>query len=189
MKKLFIVVSVVIGVFVALIGYAIFNLNSIIAAKREYALARASDALGRQIQAGAIEASLGWGVKIVVDDVHIADDPSFSHEPFLQAKQVALNVELLPLLFRSVSVRSLSIAEPRVQIVRNRDGRSYGIVFRRLPADGRRLEVLRKIRIACEKTMKTPLSGVLVYDFSSGLARLVLNDAGAQRVHRHLRAS
>lgn len=80
-------------------------------------------------------------------------------------------------------------AAPFDCIVRNGRGKNYGVVFRRIAADGRRLEFLRRVRIACEKATKTPVCGVLVYDFTSGANRLVLDDAGAQRVYRHLRAS
>lgn len=79
-------------------------------------------------------------------------------------------------------------AAPFDCIVRNRRGRNYAVVFRRLPNDGRRLEVLRRIRVAAEKATRTPLSGVLVYDFTGGAVRL-LRDSGSQSVYRNLRAS
>ena len=80
-------------------------------------------------------------------------------------------------------------AAPFDCIIRNRHGKAYGVLFRRIPAGGQRLEFLRRVRKACEKITRTPLSGVLVYDFTSGANRLVLHDAGAQSVYRHLRAS
>jgi hypothetical protein len=81
-----------------------------------------------------------------------------------------------------------SRAAPFDAIVRNRRGRVYGIVFRRLPADGRRLDVLQRVRVAL-KAARTPLDGVLLYDFSGGRATLVSNQSGANSVYRHLRAS
>jgi hypothetical protein len=79
-------------------------------------------------------------------------------------------------------------AAPFDAIVRNRAGRCYGLVLRRLPADGGRLEVIRRARLA-QYAARTPLNGVLLYDFGSGVARLVLDDSGADRVHGDLRAS
>ncbi len=79
-------------------------------------------------------------------------------------------------------------AAPFDCIVRNRRGHNYALVFRRLPADGRRLEALRHIRAAAEKATRTPLTGALVYDFTSGAVRL-LRDSRSQSVDRHLRAS
>ncbi len=64
-------------------------------------------------------------------------------------------------------------AMPFDAIVRNRFGRAYGIVMRRVPAGDVRLELLRRIHTAARRYEKTPLSGVLVYDFVSGSARLV----------------
>jgi hypothetical protein len=79
-------------------------------------------------------------------------------------------------------------AAPFDAIVRGRRGACYGLLFRRFPVDGRRLDALRSVHAALRKA-RTPLRGVLVYDFGSGLARLVLNDPGADRVYRDLRAS
>ncbi len=80
-------------------------------------------------------------------------------------------------------------AAPFDAIVRNRHGRCYGLVLRRLPSDGARLAVLQRVREAAHRATRTPLAGALVYDFASGAVRLVLDDPGAQRVDRHLRAS
>ncbi len=78
-------------------------------------------------------------------------------------------------------------AAPFDAIVRNRRGRRYGIVLRRLPRDGRRLELLGRMRVAA-KTTRTPIDGVLIYDFGDASVRL-LDQAGAERVYGDLRAS
>lgn len=64
-------------------------------------------------------------------------------------------------------------AAPFDLIVRNRRDRCYGVVLRRLPEDGRRLDVLHRIHRAADQYKKTRLSGVFVYDFRSGSGRLV----------------
>lgn len=79
-------------------------------------------------------------------------------------------------------------AGPFDLLVRNRDGRIYAVLFRRLAQDGRRLDTMRRVRSAMKRT-RTPVAGVLVYDFVRGTARLVLDQAGAQGMDRHLRAS
>lgn len=79
-------------------------------------------------------------------------------------------------------------AAPFDLIVRNPRGRTFGVVFRRFPEGGRRLDLLRRVRAALQ-TARTPLDGVLVYDFVRASARLVLNQARANRVDRYLRAS
>ncbi len=80
-------------------------------------------------------------------------------------------------------------ASPFDAIVRNRVGRCYAVVLRRLPPDGRRLELMRRMRIAAQQYTRTPIGGILVYDFGSANARLVLDDSRAQRMYRDLRAS
>ncbi len=80
-------------------------------------------------------------------------------------------------------------AAPIDAIVRNRHGYCYAVVLRRLPRGGRRLDLLQRLRVAARTATRTPLAGVLVYDLSSGSVRVLLDDAGAQRVDRHLRAS
>ena len=79
MRGVLIVIGGVIGMIVLIvagvIGYAYLNLNSIIAANRERLLARASDAIGRPVEAAEIKASLGRGVSIEITGVKLDDDP------------------------------------------------------------------------------------------------------------------
>jgi AsmA-like C-terminal region/AsmA family len=126
MRILVTIVGAFLGVLVlaifAIFTYAYFNLNSIIAANRSYILARASQALGRQVQVQDIKATVGWGVKMDVNRVRVADDPSYSQLPFLAADDVYVNVELLPLLSRSLKVTKLEVKHPQLRIIRNRAG-------------------------------------------------------------------
>lgn len=62
-------------------------------------------------------------------------------------------------------------ARPFDAIVRGKRGGLYGVVFRRLPTDGRRLESMRAIRNAANAYGKEKLRGVLVYDFTTGAVR------------------
>jgi AsmA-like C-terminal region/AsmA family len=126
MRKLFLVISALVGLVVigiaALVFYAAINLDSIIAANRDRILNIASDAVGRPVEAQAIKAHIGWGVMMDVSGVKIDDDPAFSQLPFLQAGDIYLRVEFLPLLFKSVKVTSLVVDSPQVRIIRNGAG-------------------------------------------------------------------
>lgn len=62
-------------------------------------------------------------------------------------------------------------ARPFDAIVHGRNGGLYGVVFRRLASDGRRLESMRAIRNAAAAYGPQRLRGVLVYDFGSGVVR------------------
>jgi hypothetical protein len=62
-------------------------------------------------------------------------------------------------------------ARPFDAIVRGKRGGLYGVVFRRLATDGRRLESMRAIRNAANAYRPEKLRGVLVYDFTTGAVR------------------
>jgi len=81
-----------------------------------------SQALGRKVEIGNVQlAILSGGVS--VDDVSISDDPAFSREPFLKAKQLTVGVSLLPLIFsKKLDVRSFTITEPEVTLLRSASG-------------------------------------------------------------------
>ena len=126
MRKLLLIAGSLIGIAIlivaAIVGYAYFNLDSIIAANRARLLDRASAALGRPLAADEIKASLGWGVAIDVTGVKLADDPAFSQLPFIQAGDVFLKVELLPLLHKDVKVTELVLRQPQIHVIRAPSG-------------------------------------------------------------------
>jgi AsmA protein len=79
-------------------------------------------ALGRKVEIGNIELAILSG-GVTVDNVSIADDPAFSHSPFLQAKQLTAGVDLMPLIFdKKLQVRSFTITEPQVSLIRAANG-------------------------------------------------------------------
>ena len=81
-----------------------------------------SKSLGRQIQIGNIQLSIFSG-GVTLTDVSIADDPAFSHSPFLTAKQLTVGVDLLPLIFsKKLEVRSFTVVEPEVALLRSASG-------------------------------------------------------------------
>lgn len=126
MRRILFAIGGVIGVLALIaagvIGYAYFNLNSIIEANRERLLARVSDAIGRPVEAAGIKASMGRGIAIEVTGVKIADDDAFSQLPFLQADEVLLKVEFFPLLYRDIEVTELVLSQPQIRIIRDETG-------------------------------------------------------------------
>ena len=91
-------------------------------------------------------------------------------------------------LRRSAVIAAGASASPFDLVVRNRPGRIYAVAFRRLPRDGSRLAILQRIRATLQTATRTPIDGVLVYDFSLGKT-VLLHQTGAQRMDRYLRAS
>jgi len=111
-KKMLYIAGGLAGVVVILVitAYLLLDANSF----RPTIEAQLSNALDRKVQVGDLKLSLFAG-GISARDISIADDPAFSHTPFLSAKSVDVSVEMMPLLFsRSVRVTALTQKEPEL---------------------------------------------------------------------------
>ncbi len=85
--------------------------------------AELNKSLGREVHIGNLALSLLAG-GVTAEDISISDDPAFSREPFLKAKSVDVGVEMLPLIFsRALHVRSLTVNEPQVTLLRTAAGK------------------------------------------------------------------
>ncbi|HKN01519.1 MAG TPA: AsmA-like C-terminal region-containing protein [Candidatus Binataceae bacterium] len=103
-------------------GYALYNLNSIVARNQARILRLASQAAGRQVQVEQVTAHAGWGVWIEITGLKIADDPRFAQVPFLQAPEATIDVEFLPLLHGAAKVGALTLTNPTIRILRAANG-------------------------------------------------------------------
>lgn len=84
--------------------------------------ARLTTALGREVKIGDLTLSVFSG-GASASDVTIADDPAFSKEPFVRAKDLAVGVELWPLIFsRQLNVTSLTIDQPEIVLSQSASG-------------------------------------------------------------------
>ncbi|HEY2105527.1 MAG TPA: AsmA family protein, partial [Candidatus Binataceae bacterium] len=102
---------------------AAYNLTALVTRNQNRILYRVSKALGRSVQVGHIKAHLGLGLSIEADDLKIADDSAFSHDPFLSAAQALLDVKFLPLLRGMVKVHQLELTQPTIRILRQANGK------------------------------------------------------------------
>jgi AsmA protein len=81
-----------------------------------------SRALGRPVIFGRLSFSLFTG-SLVADAPSIADDPRFSQQPFLTAKDIRLRVDVASFVFhREVHVQGLTIEEPKISLLRGENG-------------------------------------------------------------------
>lgn len=121
MKKVLIGVGVVIAliIIVILVLPMFINANQF----KPQIESNLTSALGRKVAIGNLSLTILSG-GVSVDNVTVADDPAFSSSPFLQAKQLTIGVELLPLIFsRKVEVRSFSIESPEVTLLHSPAGK------------------------------------------------------------------
>ncbi len=78
-----------------------------------------SDATGRKVTLGHLSFSLFSG-SLTADQLSIADDPAFSQQPFVQAKQVHIGIEVGPLLFhKQILIRGITIDTPKINLIQN----------------------------------------------------------------------
>ncbi|HEY1965386.1 MAG TPA: AsmA family protein [Acidobacteriaceae bacterium] len=118
-RRLWITIAAVAGGFILLLLIAIpFLLNADNYRPRIQTML--SDATGRQVTLGHLSFSLFTG-SLVADQLSIADDPAFSQQPFIQAKQLHIGIEVGPLLFhKQVLIRSIAIDTPKISLIQNK---------------------------------------------------------------------
>src|SRR5437588_6915460 len=81
-----------------------------------------NSALNRKVDIGNIRLSILSG-GVTVENISISDDPSFNTGPFLKAKSLSVNLELLPFIFsRAIHVTGLTIDQPSVTLLRSAAG-------------------------------------------------------------------
>jgi uncharacterized protein involved in outer membrane biogenesis len=126
MRRILLTALVSFGVLVLIIAglliYGAFNLNSLVKNNRQYVLDRVGDTLGREVEAQDIHIGLGWGVTLEIAGLQVADDPSFSQLPFVKAKAVSGQVEVLPLLTGHILITRLDVLNPEIRVIRNQSG-------------------------------------------------------------------
>ena len=119
-KKSIIIAAIIVGVVVLVLIIAPFFINA--DQFRPEIEAALSQKLGRTVQLGHVSVSLFSG-SLSVDQISIADDPTYSSQPFLTAKSLAVGIDVMPLIFsRDLRVHSLEFKSPRVQLLRTATG-------------------------------------------------------------------
>lgn len=84
--------------------------------------AQLTSASGRQVKIGQLHMSLLPGT-VRADNLSIADDPSFSPTPFVQAKSMKIGVELMPLIFsRAIHVTGVTLQQPQIELLQSKAG-------------------------------------------------------------------
>lgn len=122
MKKFLIIIGIVAVVFVVGGVLLYFNLENIVNSKKDYLLERAHAEIGRDVTVGDIGVTLGRGIGVRLADVKIADDPAFSTDDFVSARDLTVMVKLLPLLKKKVEVKRLVLNEPVITVIRDENG-------------------------------------------------------------------
>ena len=118
-KVIGVLIALVVIVVVALLALpALINVNQY----HDKIQAELQQKLHRQVTLGNMNLKL-LPFSIRVADATIGEDPKFNTgRPFASARELAVSVKLLPLLRHEVSVRSVELVDPKIELVRNAQG-------------------------------------------------------------------
>lgn len=122
MRKIIVAVGTLFVLFIILFGLAVLNLNFFINSNKDLLLSQIEQSLGRKINVGEINTGLSNGLGIRLKNVSVMDDKSFSDTDFISAEDIQLNVEIVPLLSKQISITKLILNRPLINIIKNKDG-------------------------------------------------------------------
>jgi len=82
-------------------------------------------ATGRPFSVGDdLSLSLFPWAGISFSDLRLGNPPGFSEKDFLTLKSFEVRVKLIPLLFKNIQVQRFVLIQPKVELVKNKDGRA-----------------------------------------------------------------
>jgi len=121
MRKLVIAFLVLIIVVAALLGWALYNIDSVIASYKDRIIAAVERHSGRKVAFERISVKLRGGAGVRILEFSIAEDPDFGAGHFLQAADVRVDLKIRPLQ-RQVSVTRVVLRRPVIQVIRDARG-------------------------------------------------------------------
>ena len=80
------------------------------------------EALNRKIQLQDIRLTVWPRIGARVSGFSVLDDPAFSSEPFASLSSLDVGVKLMPLLSRSVEVEEITLHNPVITVIKNKNG-------------------------------------------------------------------
>jgi len=122
MRKLLIALVVIIIAVVALLGYAVYNIDSLIGPYKDDLIAQAEQQTGRKVKLASVNVNIWGGIGVRLQDFAVSEDPAFGSGNFVEAKNLQVNVKLLPLLSQKIEVSRIILNDPVINLVRNQRG-------------------------------------------------------------------
>lgn len=118
MKKFLLIVLILLIIAAAVLGFAFYNANSLIARFKPYLESTISGLIGAEITLGSVEASILPQTALKVSGLKIKDSnevgPAFS--------EFILQTELAPLLQRKLVITKVVLKDPQFTIVKDQNG-------------------------------------------------------------------
>jgi len=120
-KRWVLIGALVVGVFLFMILLVPFVVNP--DTYRSTIETQLSAALGREVTMGKLSFALMEG-SLTAEDIVVADDPAFSDVPFIQAKSLAVGIQLLPFLYHhQVRITKIKVNTPSMQLIQHSNGK------------------------------------------------------------------
>ena len=141
----------VIGTIVALLAVAIILGPYLIptSAVERAVSNKTKEDLGRPATLGDFSLSLVTGVKLTLTDLVIQEKEGYGARPFLKVDKVTLDADIWPMLGRKFVVNKLTIEQPELSVVKNREGQYNILDFPEKPEEEPfRFKDLPKFRIS-----------------------------------------
>jgi AsmA protein len=141
-------------------------------------------ALGRSVKLGDLRLSV-FSRSLIATDLSVADDPNFSAEPFLTAKELRIGVSLRPLIFsHELVLRGFQIESPQITVIRASNGAwNFSSIGRHTPAGAASDKGVAETTQASAAPLPELFVGLLVIE---GGRVVIATDPGQSTVYDHV---
>jgi uncharacterized protein YhdP len=116
------VVPIVFLVLASLLLILGVSLNAVVGRNRARIQEDLQKSLGRAVTFGELKVSFWGGPGVSAKDLRIAEDPRFAATPFIQTKELKMQLRWLPLLAGKLQIDRFVLDEPEIQIIKNETG-------------------------------------------------------------------
>ena len=124
MQKLLIGLAIVLLLLIALVAFAISNVNGLLEENRETLAGLASDAAGREVSFESAEVAFSKGLAIRLAG-RVAEDPRFGKDDFLTLENAFVGIEILPALQRRIEVSGVRLDQPTIRVIQTARGYNF----------------------------------------------------------------
>ena len=159
----------------------VVSLNSLIDKNRDRIREEIQKTLGRSLTFDELRLSLWGGLGLSAKHLRIADHPSFAATPFIQTKELKMQVRWLPLLLGNLEIEKLILDEPKIQIIKN-EAETLNIFA--IASPEKKAKESRKVKEAKRQSGPTLLvSAIHVRNGKIDYIDRSLKEAGQIRIH------
>lgn len=115
-------VTVLLAALACLLVLLVVFLNALIDKNRERIREEIEKSLGRSVKFDELRLGVWGGIGLLAKGLSIAEDSRFAATPFIQTKELKMQLRWLPLLLGNIEINKFILDEPEIQIIRNEEG-------------------------------------------------------------------